>query len=148
MDITKPELDLALDSFQKQKLLGINESIAQLLINLFLMRPGNLPGLPHLGINIREELYRHEANIDTEGLKSKIAGQCSELLPGLVTDNISLVFIPDYQNQSLLIVSVGLFDNSTLNIGFTTGGSTGELQYRYEFEKLAIELQTQIGGVV
>jgi hypothetical protein len=112
------------------------------------MRPGNIPGLPHLGINIKEYLYRTEANIDTEQLKSKIAGQCSELLPGLVTGAIEVVLIPNYKDQSLLIVTVNLFDNSALNIGFSQSGVNGELQYKYEFEKLLSDLQTQVGGVV
>ena len=144
MEILKPELDLGLNSFQQQKIFTINESIAQIIINLFLMRPGNIPGLPHLGINIREYLYQTEATMDTELLKSKIAGQCSELLPGLVTGAIEVVFIPNYKEQSMLIVTINLYDNSALNVGFTQSGVTGELQYKYEFEKLLSTMKNQI----
>ena len=148
MDIIKPELDLGLNNFQQQKIFTINESIAQILINLFLMRPGNIPGLPHLGINIREYLYKTEVSLDTDQLKSKIAGQCSELLPGLVTGEIDVVLIPNYNEQSMLIVTINLFDNSALNIGFTQSGLSGELQYKYEFEKLLSDIQNQVGGSV
>lgn len=135
MEILKSELDLSLDNFQNQKLYSTPESIAQIILNIILMRPGSLPGLPHIGIDIREYLYKHVDTFNTEELKAKLMSQCTELLPGFVTGDIDLYFVDDHKGQPLLIIAIGVAVNSSLlNIGITKN-ETGDLTYLYEFEK-------------
>lgn len=134
MEILKSEMDLSLDNFQNQKLYSTPESIAQIILNIMLMRPGTLPGLPHIGIDIREYLYKHVDTFNTEELKAKLMSQCTELLPGFVTGDIDIYFV-DHKGQPLLIIAIGVAVNSSLlNIGITQD-ETGNLQYLYEFEK-------------
>jgi hypothetical protein len=145
-DIFKSEILLELNNFQKQKLLDPNNSIAQIIINLFLMRPGNIPGLPHIGINIKDYLYKTDTEINPDDIKSRIASQCNELLPGVVTGDIDIVLVPDFQGKSILLISIGIFDANTLHVGFTKNSATGDLEYLYEFEKALNQLKTNIGG--
>lgn len=113
----KGELDFGLDSFQKQKVLDSNNSIARVLLNLMLMKPGNLPSLPHIGINIKQYLYKLEDEVDPDDLKNKIYNQCSELIPYLVLGEVR-VFVTNYKGQSLLLISVPISD--TTNVQNTT----------------------------
>ena len=70
----KHELTFGIDNFGKQNMLSKSESVAQVLINLLFMRPGQMPSLPHLGINIKQYLYKFEEDIDvTEDTIYRIA---------------------------------------------------------------------------
>jgi hypothetical protein len=138
MDILKHEIGFKLNEFQQQEILSINESIAQIIINMFLMRQGNLPGLPHIGLNIRDYLNRHEDEIDAEDLKAKIMSQCHELIPGLITNNINVYTSLDNNNRTVLIISIGLTDkseNDLVYFGFRKDAD-GRINYLFEFEKL------------
>jgi hypothetical protein len=143
-----PELALNLNNFQQQKILSINDSVAQILINLFLMRPGNLPSLPHIGINLPDYLYRTAGEINVDELKNTIATQCNELLNGVVTGEIDVIFLPDYKGQPMLIVAVEILNTVTVNIGFTKSAATNELNYLYQFENQLSDINNQLGGVL
>jgi hypothetical protein len=102
------------------------------------MRPGNLPGLPHIGLNIREYLNRIEDEVDSEDLKSKIMSQCHQLVPGLVTNDINVYTSLDNNNRMVLIISIGLTDkseNDLVYFGFKRE-EDGSINYLFEFEKL------------
>jgi hypothetical protein len=137
-DIMKHEMTLSLNNFQKQELLDLNHSIARIILNIFLLRRGNIPGLPHIGVNIREYLYKSPEEFDSQNLKNLALAQCSELLPGFITGNIDIYFIADLNGQPLIIISVGIADmteSNLINFGFTLSGATGDLQSFYDFEK-------------
>jgi hypothetical protein len=136
VEILKHEVSLELNDFQEQKYLDINHSVAQVILNILLMRPGNMPGLPHIGVNIKEYLYKLEDTIDPEELKAKIMAQCVELMPGLITNNIDIFFTNDQNGRPMLIISVGLNDlsqNNLINFGFIKNND-GSINYLYEFE--------------
>ena len=48
------ELAFGTDNFNNQKILNEVETLTQLLINVLVLKPGQLPGLPHLGMNIKQ----------------------------------------------------------------------------------------------
>ena len=142
MDILKHEISMSLNEFQEQKYLDINNSIAQVILNILLLKPGNLPGLPHIGVNIKSYLHRVDTEWDPEDLKALIMAQCSELISGLITNNIDIFYTSDNNNRPILIVSVGLNDlsnNNLINFGFMKN-SDGSVSYLYDFEN-------QIGGI-
>ena len=65
------DVGFGLNDFQEMQVYSEGESIARYLSNILLMRPGNLPGLPHIGLNIRELLYCNMGEIDSQDLKDK-----------------------------------------------------------------------------
>ena len=130
----KKEVDFGLDNFQRQRVLSINQSIAQIIINLFFMRPGNIPSLPHIGINIKQYLYNLEYGIDVDGLKENIYKQCPALIPYLNMGEVK-VFVADYKGQGILMVSIPILtDNTTLLLGFTKNNS-GDILFNYNIEE-------------
>ena len=65
----KNEVDFGFDNFGKQKILSNKDSIAQLFRNLLFLVPGQLPSLPHIGINITKYIYKLVDDINLENLK-------------------------------------------------------------------------------
>lgn len=125
----KKEMDFALDNFGKQKYLSSVESIGQTILNLFVMRPGNIPSMPELGININQYIYNLTDEIDVDEIKNKLQQQCSELLPYLILGEIR-VFIQEIKGQDVLMIALQIeTDQSnpeTLVYGFAKDKTTGE----------------------
>lgn len=130
----KPEIQFGLDNFQKPKVLDTKDSLAQLVVNLFLMRPGNMPSLPEAGIDINSYLYKKEADIDIEALKRKIYNQCSELFSYIQIGDVN-VAITDYKGDSLLVVVLPLLaSEETLLLAFKKDTSNNGVVFTYQFE--------------
>lgn len=132
----KSEVDFGLNNFGKPKELSESESIARLLLNILLMRPGQLPSMPHIGINIRKYLYKFDDEIDTESLKRDIAFQCSELIPFIDTTNMKLLVV-NYKGEGILMLIMPLVvagKSQELLIGFKKGESSDDIVFNYQFE--------------
>ena len=131
----KPELNFGLDSFGKQSVMTQAQTIAQMLVNLFLMRPGQLPSLPHIGINIRQYMYKFEDEIDVSYIRSQISSQCSDLLSYIDLPNMQLILFP-YKNESILYLfvplSVAVAENTALSIGFKKNNKNNEITFNYK----------------
>ncbi len=97
------ELGMSTDDFGQQKVYNEKESIVQTILNILFMKPGNLPNLPHIGLDISQYLYQHEDGIDTWELRTQITSQCSELLPYLISGDVVVTFTEHESIQMLLI---------------------------------------------
>jgi hypothetical protein len=131
----KSEVDFGFDNFQQPKKLDPKETVAQVILNLFTMRPGSMPSMPHIGINIREYLYKFEEDIDLEELKKKIFTQCTEILSSVSIGDIN-VFIAPHNGQDILVIIIpltGIPDDPALLLGFSKN-TENELLFQYQFE--------------
>lgn len=131
------ELDFGVDSFQKPKVLSMKDSVAQIILNLFMMRPGTMPSLPDVGIDIRSYLYRLEEDINVEELKKKIFEQCSEVLSFISLGDVQVLVVP-HQNQSILLIilpitGMGDEEDEALLMGFSQD-ENNQLLFNYQFE--------------
>lgn len=131
----KPELNFGINNFGKQSTMTQAQTIAQMLINLFLMRPGQLPSLPHIGINIRQYMYKFEEDIDVAYIRSQISEQCADILPYIDISAMQLILFP-YKNESILYLfvplSVLIEENAALSIGFKKNNSSNEITFNYK----------------
>jgi len=132
------EIVFGLDNFQQQKVLSSKDSIVQVLLNLFFLRPGNIPSLPWIGINIRSYLYKFEEQIDAEELKEKIYNQCNALVPYLNLGEVK-AFVASYNEKSVLIIVIPIIiDGVTTDVLFGFGkNSAGETLFNYQFDNTA-----------
>ena len=131
----KKELDFGLNNFGKQTVLSEEDTIAQLILNILFMRPGQMPSMPHIGINIRQYLYSFEENIDVELLKNKISSQCSTIIPYIDIDNLK-VFVVDYRGESILMIIMPIFISlgaTNLMIGMKSSEDNG-IVFNYQYE--------------
>lgn len=133
----KKELDFGVDNFNEQKILSEKESIAQILKNILFMRPGNMPSMPHIGINIQSKLYNFEDSFDVEELKNEIQTQCSALNPYLDFDKMNL-YVAEQKNGSqpiLMIIIPVIYENKSEDLIIGVQRSTqGDVMFNYEFD--------------
>jgi hypothetical protein len=126
------EVVFGLDNFQQPKMLSDKETIAQNILNLLFMRPGNLPSLPHIGINIKQYLYKLDSGIDPEEIKDKIYNQCSAVIPYIVLGDIRL-FIAEQNGTSMLLLVIPIEGSDAIIYGFQKESSTGGVLFNYDF---------------
>lgn len=128
------EVDFNLNNFGEPQTYDSAESLARTLLNLFFLKPGGLPSLPHVGINIQQYLYNLDDSIDVDELKNKIYNQCPQLIPHIALGNVQ-VFISEYRGQSILIISVPISvdgGKNTILYGFGRDDK-GNLIFNFEF---------------
>ena len=116
----KRELDFGLDHFGNQKILSLDDSIAQMVLNILFLRPGQIPSLPYIGVNIEKYLYRFEEELDVQELLTEIRNQCSPLMGYIDIDAMYMAVI-EYENYPLLVLNIPLrtgTDNADILIGF------------------------------
>ena len=129
----KSELNFGLDTFGKQAMMNNADTIAQMLINLFLMRPGQLPSLPHIGINIRQYMYSLENEIDVSLIKNQISTQCPDLMQYLDLQSMQLIMVP-YKTDTILYVFIPILteDNTAISMGFKRSNTSNEITFNYK----------------
>ena len=127
------DVGFGLNDFQEMQVYSEGESIARYLLNILLMRPGNLPGLPHIGLNIKELLYCNMEEIDSQDLKDKIISQCTALMANILTGEL-FVGVIEYKGNSFLLLRIPvLVDNvkQTINYAFY---QTEAREIKFDFE--------------
>lgn len=130
----KPELNFGLDNFGKQKTLTKAQTVAQMLINLLLMKPGQIPSLPHIGINIKQYLYKFKEDIDLSFIKNQIAEQCVSIVPYIDMNNMKLLVVP-YEKESILYIYAPLsvlVEEEALIIGFKRVDGSNDVTFNYK----------------
>lgn len=136
----KRELDFGVDNFNEQKILSDKESIAQILKNILFMRPGNMPSMPHIGINIQSKLYSFDDSLDVEELKTEISSQCSAIIPYLDFDGMNL-YVANHKGSTqpiLMIIIPVLLENQKEELIVGIEKSTqGEIMFNYQFDVIS-----------
>lgn len=137
------ELGLDIDDFDQQKVYNDKDTIARLMLNILFMKPGHLPNLPHIGIDISQYLFKQEGEFDPNELKNNIALQCSEFIPYMLTGEITITF-SEHKGIQFLLIGIPITIDSTeemLLIGLSPtdgnklfGGSS--IKSVYEFSSL------------
>lgn len=137
------ELDFGLDSFNNQKTLNQAETIAQIMMNIFMLKPGQIPGLPHLGMNIKQYLYKFQEDINTDVIKNELRHQCSFLIPFLDLDNLQVLLVP-YNNESILYISVPFSvlvensENQSVLVGYKKQPGSNDVVFNYKITSTTI----------
>lgn len=129
------EMTFGLNSFGKQKILSEADTIAQLILNILFMRPGQMPSMPHIGINIRSYLYKFDDDLDVDALKQKISFQCSKIIPFIDTDGMVLTVV-NYRGESILMIIIPILvsgGSKNLIMGFRHGDDD-DIIFNYQLE--------------
>ena len=131
------ELDFGVNNFGKQRVLSPSKTIAQLILNILLMRPGQMPSMPHIGINIKKYLYKFDDELDVEDLRQEIVFQCSEVIPFVDTTQMVLSVV-EYRGESLLMIVIPLLiDSETVNLLYGFKENRGDaVQFNMQVEEL------------
>lgn len=114
------DVGYGLDDFQRMKVYSESESIARYILTILLTRPGNYPGLPHIGLNVKQLLYDDLNEFNATSLKEQIYEQCSALLPHIIGNDVYAGLI-EYNGTTFLLIRVSVEIDSkmqTINYAF------------------------------
>lgn len=120
------------NSFNKGKVLSESETYVNNLLAVLLGKPGFYPSIPYLGMDIQQELYKFEDEIDTDKIKAAVVSQCSDFLP-LVENGDFDVVATTYKERSMLIFLLPVViknDNIAIAVGVTLN-ERGQLVYQF-----------------
>lgn len=103
------DVGLGKDHFQKSRIFNETDSLVNYILNILLMKQGNMPSMPHIGVNIGQYVQAHmQTTIDPELIKGLIAENCVDLLPYLSMDEIIVVITRDDLNRDVLLIKLPL----------------------------------------
>lgn len=113
------------------------ESLGQIFYNIFVMRPGTLPSLPHIGIDIRSYLYKLAGTINYDELRQKVFDSCTQLLTFIKFGDI-LIKEVDIKNVRTLVIVVNatIEDDSYALIMAMRQGNQNDVLYSFKAESI------------
>lgn len=107
------DIGIGKDYFQKSIIFKETDSLVNYILNILLMRPGNLPSLPHIGVNIGQYIQPNmQQELDKEFIKGLIISNCEDLLPYLTADELVVTIVTDEQNRDVLLIKIPLLTDA------------------------------------
>lgn len=101
------------DKYGNPHLLTFKESIAQQIINALFMVPGNLPSLPHVGVNIRQYFYKTDTEFVSSEIEQKLKEACGLIISGVVINSVDFSVQTTSTGQAIFLLMIRiLFPNS------------------------------------
>ena len=126
------ELDFKLDGFGKQKVLTEAESMYRQLLLLLLLRPGDYPSMPEMGINISKEIrYKDMDYVLGNTLKEKIVTQIRTYAPQIELLDLN-IWYSRFKGEYYVILDFILAAEKTISIALTRKNAK-VLDIRVEF---------------
>lgn len=127
------------NDFNEPKVLSPTESFITDVLMILFGRPGFYPSIPRLGMYIQDYLYSFDDEIDTDGIKSELALQCSEFSYYIDSGDMDIITTKHNGNLMLLFLMPIVKDSKDfqLVLGVTTNDK-GEIIYNF------VENETQM----
>lgn len=94
------------DDFQKSKIFDQQDSLVNYILNILLMKPGNLPSQPLLGVDINKYVQNSMETLDTETLKGLITSNCEDLIAYITNDDIYVGVVTDEEGKGVLVIKI------------------------------------------
>ncbi len=134
------DVGLIKDDFQKSTIYNRHQSLVNYILNILLMKPGNLPTMPELGVNITKYIKNNMSEIlDPAQLQGLIASNCKDMLPFIDESRIFVANDIIHNGRSYLIISIPLMEEveeqSTITAYYAF--------YRDELNKLHFNFQIE-----
>ena len=108
------DIGIEKDNFQKSKIFNETDSLINYILNILIMKPGNLPGSPELGVDIGRYVNKNmNNNIDPEAIKGLIVDNCVDLIPYLSTDELFVGVLSDPDGREFLVIKFTLYSDIT-----------------------------------
>jgi hypothetical protein len=103
------DIGIGKDHFQKSKIYNETDSLVNYILNILLMKPGNMPSMPEIGVNIGQYIQADMQNrVSPEMIKGLVASNCMELLSYLSEDDIIVTIMIDDYNRDVMIIKIPL----------------------------------------
>lgn len=131
----KKEVGFGLDNFSKPKVLSRKDSIVQILKNILFLKPGQLPSLPFVGIDIMRYVIPTIDDGDLQLIGDRIVEQCTMLAPHIDFSGVIVKSIT-YEERPvvLIIVPISVDDESESLLMGVSKDTNGRVLFNYEFD--------------
>lgn len=107
------DVGLVKDDFQKSTIYNKYQSLVNYILNILLMKPGNLPTMPNIGVDITKYIKNNMSEIlDPEQIRGLIATNCKELLPFIDDSRIFVANVDNVNEKNYLIISIPLIEDA------------------------------------
>lgn len=127
------ELDFSINGLGKQKVLTEAESTYRQLLLLLLLRPGDYPSKPEMGIHISRRIrYKNLDHVMGGSLKDEIVRQVRKYTPEVDMTDMN-IWQARYKGEWYVILDFELLANKTISIAMTRK-STSLLDIKVEFD--------------
>lgn len=129
------EVRFTLNSFGKIDVLSDVDSLAQLIKNILFLKPGQLPSLPFIGVDIMKHMNPMISNAELEALSASISSQCTALIPHMDFGGVTVESLT-YQGRPVLMVVIPLTiasEEKTLLLGVRKA-TNGRVIFNYEID--------------
>lgn len=115
------------------------ESLGQIIYNIFVMKPGTLPSLPNVGIDIRKYLYKLVDTNDYDSLRQAIFDSCSGLLTFM---RVGDVIIKEMEIKGtftlVIIINAKIDQESYALLSALRKGDGNDVLYSFRAESLKV----------
>lgn len=121
-----------LDNFHKPMMKNPNEALAQSILNILFMRPGQLPSQPHVGVNINKYLYEFGDELDSikDDIVNDIQNQCRALSRLVDLSNIQMAVIK-HEGQDIMMLVIPIFGETNIVYAFSKKNDTVLFDYKF-----------------
>lgn len=123
-----------LNKFGKPKILTESETLVFNIMMILMSKPGFLPSMPEIGMDIYSLLYSLEGELDLNALKSKVAYQCSDFLENVGDGSFDITERSYNGNKCLIftlpVIITDKYQNLVLGVSLN---SVGEMIFNYTF---------------
>lgn len=124
------------NDFDDYKVYSDADTIINNFLMLLFMRPGTLPSLPNIGMEIGQYLYMFFDDIDVEGIKIELISQCEAFLPYVQTNDFNIIKTI-YNDKPTLLISLPVKISDELVEGAIIALSTNlnnEIIFKYTLD--------------
>jgi hypothetical protein len=131
----KNEVGFGLNPFQKVDVLNKKDSIAQIIKNILFLRPGQIPSMPFIGVDIAKYINPMIDNGQLEDLGERMTTQCRELIPYMEFTGITAQSVVVNNRQTIVIViPLNIGDTDEMMVIGVTKNTDGRILFKYELD--------------
>lgn len=130
----KKEIDFGINNIGKANVKTEVKSIADDILHLLVMRPGDIPNMPHLGIDIETYLYELGENIRANDLKDILYNQCNELFGVLALGDVKIFDQTLNDGSSVLVIYIPIIiDNVQEDAAIYAFNKTKDMEISFKY---------------
>ena len=79
------------------------------------MIPGNLPSLPHIGVNIKQYLYKTDTSYNSTEIEQKLKEACGAVICGVVINSVDFSVQKTSNGQSVFLIMIRITFPNNIN---------------------------------
>ena len=132
------DVSFGFNKYKEPDLKSLKESVANSIVNACFMVPGNLPGMPTVGVNIKQYFYKEESELSADKITADVQYACGKLISGAsiiaVDFSVQKTTYGDY--VFLLIIKVNFPEDGDQLLGVMMRQEDNRVKFNFEYMDL------------